>query len=55
LVYILYANWIDPAVGRPSLIVTFGLMIVAGLYYGFLRRRRGPDWVMVGPRDHVAD
>jgi L-asparagine transporter-like permease len=51
LVYILYANWIDLAVGRPSLIATVVMLAAAGLYYALLRWRRGPDWRMVRPAE----
>lgn len=49
LVYVLYANWIDLAVGRPSLIATAIMLAAAALYYGAMRRRRGPSWVMIDP------
>ena len=47
--YVLYADWIDRDVGRPSLIVTAVIMILAALYYLAMRRRRGPTWAMSGP------
>ncbi len=49
LAYILYANWIDVSVGRPSLYATGAMLVAAAIYYGLLRRRRGPDWRLVGP------
>ncbi len=56
LVYILYANWIDPTVGRPSLISNVCILAGASLYYVFLRRRRGPLWSMTGPAEkHPPD
>jgi len=39
--YILYANWIDPDVGRPSLTVSLVLIVLATSYFLYLRRRRG--------------
>ena len=50
LVYVLYANWMDPAVGRPSLIATLVIMLAAIAYYLALRRRRGGPWAMSGPQ-----
>jgi amino acid transporter len=49
LLYILYANWIDPEVGRPSLVATACMLVLAAIYYAYMRRRRGPDWAMTGP------
>jgi L-asparagine transporter-like permease len=49
LVYVLYANWMDPAVGRPSLIATLLITLAAIAYYLALRRRRGGAWAMTGP------
>jgi amino acid transporter len=49
LAYVLYANWIDLDLGRPSLIATAVLMALASLYYLVMRRRRGPGWAMNGP------
>jgi len=54
LVYILYANWLDLAVGRPSLIATFVMLVAAGLYFFVLRRRRGATWVMTGAADEAG-
>jgi len=50
LIYVLYANWIDPDVGRPSLIVDLAIMTVAAPYYVMQRRRRGAAWFMSAPR-----
>jgi hypothetical protein len=46
---VLYANWMDPAVGRPSLIATLLIMLAAIGYYLLLRHRRGGSWAMTGP------
>jgi amino acid transporter len=51
LACVLYANWTDLDIGRPSLIATLIVMIAATLYYLALRRRRGPDWAMRGPAE----
>ncbi|MBN6041057.1 APC family permease [Amycolatopsis sp. 195334CR] len=39
--FVLYQNARDPEVGRPSLIVTAGIAVLAGAYYLLVRRRRG--------------
>jgi amino acid transporter len=49
LAYVLYADWIDRDVGRPSLVATAVMMALASLYYFAMRRRRGPSWEMSGP------
>jgi len=54
LLYVLYANWLDPTVGRPSLIATFAMLVAAALYYAFMRRRRGADWAMTGPVEEAS-
>jgi hypothetical protein len=48
--YVIYANCLDPEVGRPSLIATACMMAVAAAYYGLVLRRRG-KWVLRGPED----
>jgi amino acid transporter len=50
--YIFYANWRDPAVGRPSLIATAVMLLVASVYYQVIRRSRGR---MVGPNEGRAE
>lgn len=52
--YILYANWMDPTVGRPSLIASAVMLLVASGYYFVVRRSRSPDWRMVGPNEGPA-
>lgn len=47
LVYVSYQTATDPAVGRPSLLVTAGILVLAGLGYA-LRRKH---WVLRGPDD----
>jgi amino acid transporter len=53
--YILYADWMDPAVGRPSLIASAVMLLVASAYYRVIRRSRSPDGCMVGPRERPAE
>jgi amino acid transporter len=53
--YILYANWIDPTVGRPSLIASAVMLLVASAYYLVVRRSRSADWRMVGPNEGRAE
>lgn len=47
--YVVYANWIDPEIGRPSLIATAAMLAIAAAYCVAMRLRRGPGWVVVGP------
>jgi amino acid transporter len=54
LAYVLYANWLDGAVGRPSLIATAIMLALAAVYFVVLRRHRGDAWVMRGPADEPA-
>jgi len=49
LAYILYANWMDLSVGRPSMIANVFILIGAGLYYVWLRSRPGRGVSMIGP------
>jgi amino acid transporter len=46
--YVVYTSWLDPVVGRPSLLVTLGVMTASALYY-LLVIRRGDGWVLRGP------
>ena len=48
LVYVTYANWEDPVIGRPSLYATVALIAISAGYYLIVLRRRG-DWVLRGP------
>jgi amino acid transporter len=45
--YVTYQTALDPGIGRPSLLVTVGIVVAAGLYY-VIRRR---DWALRGPDD----
>lgn len=47
LVYVTYQTAKDAAIGRPSLLVTLGVLVAAALYY--LARRR--DWTLRGPAE----
>jgi len=53
--YILYANWMDPAVGRPSLIASTVMLLFASAYYLVIRRPRSPHGGMVGPNEGPAE
>jgi amino acid transporter len=48
--YVVYANFLDPEVGRPSLWATLAMMAVSAGYYFFVLRRKG-DWILRGPDD----
>ena len=46
--YVIYANWSDPQVGRPSLIFSLALLGLAIGYFLLLRQRRGGVLSMSG-------
>jgi hypothetical protein len=48
LLLVLYANYQDEAVGRPSLIVLIAVIGLAAAYYALVFRRRG-QWLLRGP------
>lgn len=50
LAAVVYANALDPSVGRKSLLATAGLIAVSAAYYRFVLRRRG-EWVLREPGD----
>jgi hypothetical protein len=50
LVYILYTNWLDPDLGRPSLIANVIAIVAALAYYVCILRKRGV-WVVHDPED----
>jgi len=50
LAYILYANWLDPEVGRPSLIANAIAIVLSLAYYVFVLRARG-KWILRDPED----
>jgi amino acid transporter len=50
LAYILYTNWLDVAVGRPSLIANAVAIILSLAYYIFVLRARGV-WILRDPVD----
>lgn len=45
--YVVYQNATDPEIGRPSLLVTLGVLAVSGVYYLAVLRRRG-RWELQG-------
>jgi amino acid transporter len=47
--YVIWASWMDPLVGRPSLIAYLALAVLALVYCAAMRKRRGPDWTISGP------
>ncbi|TDD86401.1 APC family permease [Actinomadura rubrisoli] len=50
LCYVVYQNAKDPEVGRPSLLVTAGVIVVSAAYFGLVLRRRG-GWHLKGAPD----
>ena len=48
LAYIVYTNWLDVVIGRPSLLTTLAIAAASSLYYWLAIRRRG-GWVLRGP------
>ncbi|MFE0019660.1 APC family permease [Amycolatopsis sp. NPDC059021] len=52
--YVVYQNFRDPAIGRPSLFVTLGIAVVFALYYLFVLRRRG-TWELQGAADETPE
>jgi amino acid transporter len=54
LVSVTATNWLDPEIGRPSLLVTAALMAATGAYYYFVLRRRG-SFVLRGPDEPISE
>ncbi|GAA3867934.1 APC family permease [Saccharothrix violaceirubra] len=52
--YVVWQNALDPAFGRPSLLITAGICVVSGLYYALVLRRRG-KWELQGPSEDEAE
>jgi amino acid transporter len=52
LAYVVYANFADAEIGRPSLIATAAIMAFAALYYLTILKRRGP-WVLISANDKI--
>jgi amino acid transporter len=50
MLYVIYTNWLDPVIGRPSLLTTAAICLVSLLYYVLVLRRRG-EWVLRGPEE----
>jgi hypothetical protein len=48
--YVTYQTARDPEIGRPSLLVTLGILVVATIYY--LTRRR--NWTLRAPDDEAS-
>ena len=53
LMGVLYADWLDPAEGRPGLIVALVTAAAGALYYGLIVRRR-PSFALRGPTDETS-
>ena len=54
LAYILYANWLDPEVGRPSLVANAVVIVLSLAYYAFVLRTRG-QWILRDPEEEPDD
>lgn len=50
LAYVVYANWLDTSVGRPSLIANVVAIILSLAYYVFVLRARG-QWILRDPEE----
>jgi amino acid transporter len=50
LVYVAWQNLLDPSFGRPSLLATLAIMVVAAIYFMLFLRRRA-DWKLHGPEE----
>ena len=48
--YIVYASWLDPDAGRPSLFANAAVIVLSLAYYFVFVRRRGA-WILTGPDD----
>jgi amino acid transporter len=48
LIYVVYTNYLDPKVGRPSLLAAAVIILAAAAYYKFVLARRGP-WILQAP------
>lgn len=48
---VIFANWTDPDVGRPSLLAAAALLAIFAAYYGLMRRWRRLRWVLAGPAE----
>jgi len=54
LAYILYTNWLDVEIGRPSLIANAVAIILSLAYYIFVLRARGA-WILRDPEEEPGD
>jgi amino acid transporter len=50
LVYVAYQNLLDPTFGRPSLMATLAIVVVAAIYFALFLSRR-TDWKLHGPEE----
>jgi amino acid transporter len=48
LAYVLYTSALDPELGRPSLLINGGIVVLSIVYYRLVLRR-GRDWVLSEP------
>ncbi len=51
---VLYADWLDPAEGRPGLFIAIGVAVAFAFYYAIAVRGRG-RWTLREPEDALAD
>lgn len=51
LAYVAYRNFLDPVIGRPSLIATVVIAVLSALYYFLVLRRR--SWELTGPAEEA--
>jgi len=54
LAYILYTNWLDPTVGRPSLFANLFAIALSLAYYVFVLRMRG-GWDLRDPEEEPRE
>jgi len=54
LVGVLYADWLDPAEGRPGLFIAIGVAVAFAAYYALAVRGRG-RWTLREPGDQSSD
>jgi amino acid transporter len=54
LAYILYTSWLDPVVGRFSLIANLVVIALSLVYYFFILRSRG-EWILRGPEEEPEE
>ena len=52
LAYVFYTSALDPSVGRPSLMLNTGIIVVSLIYYAVVLRRRG-GWTIRDPEEET--